>query len=194
LETIDSTRTELNKLPKTLSLVLEILAIIFGLIYTILYIKEMQICFVFAVLGAGIYTYLCYKKKIFAEAFLQFFYIPMAFYGWLNWGDYGVNSYSLNIHLLVLGMTVIAMIILGFYLKKYTESKSPFLDSFTTIFSLSATWLMVNYINEMWLYLIAVNVVSMLLYYQRGMRLSVLLYAFYTYISLAMWFEWKLFF
>lgn len=175
-------------------LVLEILAIIFGLLYTILYVKELQICFFFAVLGAGIYTYLCFKKKIFAEAFLQFFYIPMALYGWLNWGEYGVNSYSLNTHLLVLGITVLGMVILGFYLKKFTESKSPFLDSFTTIFSLSATWLMVNFINEMWLYLIAVNAVSMLLYYQRGMKLSVLLFAFYTYISLAMWFGWGLFF
>ena len=175
-------------------LVLEILAIIFGLLYTILYVKELQICFVFAVSGAGIYTYLCFKKKIFAEAFLQFFYIPMALYGWLNWGEYGVNSYSLNTHLLVLGITVLEMVILGFYLKKFTESKSPFLDSFTTIFSLSATWLMVNFINEMWLYLIAVNAVSILLYYQRGMKLSVLLFAFYTYISLAMWFGWGLFF
>lgn len=118
----------------------------------------------------------------------------MALYGWLNWGEYGVNSYSLNTHLLVLGITVLGMVILGFYLKKFTESKSPFLDSFTTIFSLSATWLMVNFINEMWLYLIAVNAVSMLLYYQRGMKLSVLLFAFYTYISLAMWFGWGLFF
>jgi nicotinamide mononucleotide transporter len=181
-----------NKKNKLLAL--EILAILFGLLYTVLYIKEMKICFVFAVLGSGIYTFLCFKKQIFAEAFLQFFYIPMAIYGWYNWGEFGMGVYSLSQHLVVLSISVLSMIGLAFYLKKNTQSKSPVLDSFTTIFSLSGTWLMVNFINEMWLYLIAINIVSMVLYYARGMKLSVLLYAFYTYISLAMWFGWKLFF
>ncbi|MEN8928326.1 MAG: nicotinamide riboside transporter PnuC [Flavobacteriales bacterium] len=176
-------------------LILEILAIIFGLLYTVLYIKEVKLCFVFAILGAGLYTFLCVKKQILAEAFLQFFYIPMAIYGWYNWGgEFKIEIYSFSQHIMVLAVSILAMIGLTFYLKKNTESKSPFLDSFTTIFSLAGTWLMVNFINEMWLYLIAVNVVSMFLYYARGMKLSVLLYAFYTYISLAMWFGWELFF
>ena len=175
-------------------LFLEILAVLFGLLYTVLYIKEMKICFLFAVLGACIYTFLCYKKQIFAEAFLQFFYIPMAVYGWYNWGEFGEGVYSVTQHLIILSISIFSMIFLSFYLKKNTQSKSPFLDSFTTIFSLSGTWLMVNFINEMWLYLIAINAVSMFLYYSRGMKLSVLLYAFYTYISLATWFGWKVFF
>jgi len=174
--------------------VLEILAILFGLLYTILYIKEVKFCFFFAVIGAGIYTFLCIKKLIFAEAFLQFFYIPMAIYGWYNWGEFGVGSYTNLQHVIVLIISIVLMIVLAFYLKKNTQSKSPFLDSFTTIFSLAGTWLMVNFINEMWLYLIAINAVSMFLYYSRGMKLSVLLYAFYTYVSLAMWFGWELFF
>lgn len=183
---------EINK--KNEVLVLEILAILFGLFYTVLYIKEIKICFLFAVLGASIYTFLCLKKQIFAEAFLQFSYIPMAIYGWYNWGEFGVGTYSLSQHLAVLLVSVLAVIFLSFYLKKKTQSKSPFLDSFTTIFSLSGAWLMVNFINEMWLYLIAINTVSMFLYYARGMKMSVLLFAFYTYISLAMWFDWGLFF
>ena len=118
----------------------------------------------------------------------------MAIYGWYNWGSFGEGFYSVSQHLVVLLISILFMISLAFYLKKNTQSKSPFLDSFTTIFSLAGTWLMVNFIHEMWLYLIAINAVSMFLYYARGMKLSVLLYAFYTYISLAMWFEWELFF
>ena len=118
----------------------------------------------------------------------------MAIYGWYNWGEFGVGSYTNLQHVIVLIISIVLMIVLAFYLKKNTQSKSPFLDSFTTIFSLAGTWLMVNFINEMWLYLIAINAVSMFLYYSRGMKLSVLLYAFYTYVSLAMWFGWELFF
>ena len=118
----------------------------------------------------------------------------MAFYGWYHWGEYAENSYKLSTHVFLLIATAIVMISLAFYLKKNTESKSPFLDSFTTIFSLTGTWLMVNFIHEMWLYFIAINFISMFLYSSRGMKFSIVLYAFYTYISLAMWFGWELFF
>ncbi len=154
----------------------------------------MQFCFAFAVLGAIIYSYLCYKRKIFAESFLQVFYIFSAIYGWLNWGEYNVNSYSLSTQLIFLFVTTIVMVVVGFFLKNKTESKLPFMDSFTTVFSLTGTWLMVNFIHETWLYFIAINAVSMFLYYQRGMKLSVFLYAFYVYLSIAGWFGWELIF
>lgn len=175
-------------------LFLEILAVILGLAYTILYIEEVKYCFIFAFIGAGIYAYLCYQKKIFAEAFLQVFYILTAIYGWFNWGKFNENSYSLTTHFYVLLGTVVVMVVTGYFLKHKTESKLPYLDSFTTIFSLTGTWFMVNFIHETWLYFIAINAVSMFLYYQRGMKLSVFLYAFYVYLSLAGWFGWELFF
>lgn len=175
-------------------IVLEVLAIVFGLLYTVLFILEVQYCFVFAIIGAIIYAFLCVKKKIFAEVFLQLFYIPMAIYGWLNWGEYGENSFSRVTHVIFLGSTVFATLAVGYLLKKNTESKLPYWDAFTTVFSLTATWLMVNFIHEMWLYFIAVNTVSMFLYYQRGMKLSVFLYAFYVYLSVSAWFGWELIF
>lgn len=194
METIDSTKSEISPNKKSLFLVLEILAIALGLAYTILYIKEIQYCFVFAILGAGIYTYLCFKRKIFAESFLQVFYIFTAFYGWYNWGEFNENSYTLFTQLLFLGITMLVTISVGFFLKIKTESKLPFMDAFTTVFSLTGTWLMVNFIHETWLYFIVINTISMFLYYQRGMKLSVFLYAFYVYLSIAGWFGWELFF
>ena len=105
-----------------------------------------------------------------------------------------INQYTFNEHLGILLVAIAVMVLVVFYLKNYTDSKSPILDSFTTVFAFAGTWLMVNFVHEMWLYFIAVNFVSMFLYYSRGMKYSVILYAFYTYISLAMWFGWELFF
>ena len=172
----------------------EFFAINFGLLYTILYIKEVEYCFVFAVLGAILYGYLCYVKQIFAESFLQGFYILTAIYGWFNWGEYGENSYSLLTHLIFLGVTFFTTVLVGFFLSKKTKSQLPFLDSFTTVFSITGTILMVNFVHETWLYLLAINIVSMVLYYRRGMKMSVLLYAFYVYLSLAGWFGFELIF
>ena len=177
-----------------LFLVLEILAIVFGLVYTVLYIQEVQYCFLFAFFGAAIYAYLCYQKKIFAESFLQVFYIVTAIYGWFNWGEFNENSYSRFTQLILLLTSILVMLLTGYLLKQKTDSKLPYLDSFTTIFSLTGTWLMVNFIHETWLYFTAINIVSMFLYYQRGMKLSVVLYAFYVYLSIAGWFGLELFF
>lgn len=179
---------------KRLYLVLEFLAVFFGVIYTVLYIQEVKFCFVFAVLGALLYSYLCYIKQILAESFLQLFYILTAIYGWFNWGNYGTNSYAISTHILFLIFTILAVVGVGYFLKTKVKSKLPYLDSFTTVSSLTGTWLMVNFIHETWLYFIAINAVSMFLYYQRGLKISVLLFAFYVYLSIAGWFDWELFF
>ena len=185
---------EVLKNQKRLFLFLEVLAVLFGLAYTILYIQEIQECFVFAFVGAAIYAFLCYKKQIFAESFLQFFYILFAIYGWFTWGGQLNYSYSNKEHLFILLGTALVTVLVGYFLKKNTDSKLPYLDSFTTIFSLTATWLMVNFIHETWLYFIAINTISMFLYYRRGMKLSVFLYLFYVVLSIAGWYKWELFF
>ncbi len=185
------TKTKQNNI----SLLLEVFAIITGGLYTILYIKGFQYCFVFALFSAGTYTYLCYKKHILAETFLQAFYVLFALYGWFNWSDdYGSNSYSITTHFVLAFSTLTLMIVTAELLKKKTKTKLPYLDSFTTLFSLTATWLMVNFIHENWIYWIAINSASIYLYYKRGLKLSMLLYAFYLYLAVCGYFNLPLFF
>lgn len=183
----------MKKVLKT-NFILEIIAVISSALYTILYIKEKEYCFLFALIGATLFTYLCYKKKIFAESFLQAFYVLMAIYGWLNWGvEFKENTYSVELNLILLGCTTISMLIIGGLLKNKSSSKLPYLDSFTTIFSLTGTWLMVNFIHENWLYWMGVNTVSIFLYYKRGLKLSALLYLFYLYLAICGYFRLPLF-
>lgn len=176
-------------------LFLEILAVLFGVLYTVLYIKGDKTCFYYAFLGAGIYGYLCYKKQLLAETFLQFFYILTAVYGWLNWGaDYTEIEYSLGINLSVLGATIIGVLGVGYFLKKKTKAKLPYVDAFTTVFCITGTWLMVNFVHVNWLYFMGANAVSIFLYYQRGLKLSVLLYAFYVYLAVVGYFRLSFYF
>ena len=53
----------------------------------------------------------------------------------------------------------IAVAGVGLYLKRKTDAKTPYLDAFTTVFSLIATWLMIHYVHENWLYLIVTRVI-----------------------------------
>ena len=160
---------------------LEILAVVCSFLYTFLYIKGLAICWLFAFIGAAIFVYLCYRKKLLAESALQLFYVAMAIYGFLNMdAEWQMNSWPVSKHLFLLGLGSVGMIATAVILKKYTEAELPWEDSFTTVFSIVATWVMVNYVHENYLYWIVIDAVSVHLYWKRKLYFGSLLYVVYT--------------
>ena len=79
--------------------------------------------------------------------------------------------------------SLITTYLLGLYLRKNTTSKLPFVDSFTTVFSLGATWLMITNIPDSWYYWVAINGVSMILYFKRDLKFGALLFLVYLLMS-----------
>ena len=170
---------------------LEAIAVLLSLLYTLMYlIGIIPVAFYPAAIGAAIFTYLCYKKEIYAEAFLQFFYVVMALLGfYFFYYGYPSGTWGAWEHLaLVIGSTI-ATYFLGLYLKKKTSSKLPMLDSFTTVFSLGATWLMIINIPDSWYYWVAINAVSTVLYYRRGLKIGAALFGIYLVMSIDGCFE-----
>ena len=115
--------------------VLEAIAVVLSLLYTFMYLVEkLPSAFFPAAIGAGIFTYLCFKKEIFAEAFLQFFYVVLAFAGIYFFYNGSPNgSWGLYHNLILITTSTIVTFIVGKYLKKKTRSKMPFIDAFTTV-------------------------------------------------------------
>lgn len=173
---------------------LEIAAVVSSLLYTVLITYNIIWCWLFAFLSGLFFLILCYQKKIFAELALQGFYIAMALYGFLNWGE-GLNespeALSLNSHLTIISAGAFIVFLSGIFLKNLSTSKLPFLDSFTTIYSIIATALMVLLYKENWLYWIVIDAVSIFLYFKRGLRLSALLFVLYTLLAINGYFEWS---
>jgi nicotinamide mononucleotide transporter len=143
--------------------------------------------FIPAALGAGLFAYICWNKKIYAESALQVFYIGLAGLGLIGYGN-DVQISGL-FHLILLSGAVIGTVVLGVILRKTTDAMLPFLDAFTTVFSLAATWLMINMIHENWLYWIVIDTVSIYLYAKRGLKLSSVLFLLYLLLALDGYFE-----
>ena len=138
-----------------------------------------------AAVGAAIFTYLCYKKEIFAEAFLQLFYVVMALAGfYFFYKGYPTGDWGGKDNLILITASAFTTWALGSYLKKHSSSKMPFVDSFTTVFSIGATWLMIINIPDTWYYWVAINSVSTILYYKRGLKMGAMLYAIYLLMSI----------
>lgn len=75
-------------------------------------------------------------------------------------------------------------------LKKFSDAEMPLEDSFTTVFSLVATWVMVNYVHENYLYWIIIDAVSIHLYWKRELYFGSALFIIYTIMVTAGYFGW----
>ena len=171
---------------RSIDLGMEAAAVVLSLLYTLLYLRgAIPGCYYAAFGGALLFMFLCYRKKIYAESFLQLFYLGMAVYGYLNTDEYWeVTHWTFSEHIPYLAGSSLLTVLVGLYLKRKTDAKRPFIDAFTTVFSIGATWLMVNYVHENWLYWIVIDAVSIFLYASRKMYLGALLFVLYLLMAI----------
>lgn len=174
-------------------LVIEFFAVILSIAYTLLITYESILCWLAALISSALFIYLCYQKKLLAETTLHIFYFIMAIYGWITWGmaqNFEVNSYDISTNLLIIFTGFLLLIPIAWLLKKYTPAQLPYIDSFTTIFSFAATYMMIHMVLENWLYWIVIDTVSIFLYAKRGLYLAAMLFVVYTILAINGYFQW----
>ena len=174
---------------------IESIAVCFSIAYVILAAKGNIWCWLFGSISVSIYIYICIKAQLFAESSLQVFYLLMAIYGYYNWNQskdkFSLKQWSAGKHLLLILSGAVFAFLIGFYFVTYTEAKMPIVDSFTTAFSIIATYLVVKKILENWLYWIIINAVSVYIYFNINLHLSALLFLTYSLIAIFGYFNWK---
>lgn len=175
--------------------ILETLAVIFSVIYVILATKENIWCWAAALISVGLYMYICYQAKLYAETGLQVFYFIMAIYGYFSWskndGALMISEWSTNKHFIIILSATLITFLLGFIFSIYTDAKMPIVDSFTTVFSVFATFMVVKKILSNWLYFIVIDVISIHLYYSRDLHLTSFLFLIYTLIAVFGFLKWN---
>jgi len=175
--------------------ILETLAVIFSVIYVILATKENIWCWAAALISVGLYMYICYQAKLYAETGLQVFYFIMAIYGYFSWskndGALMISEWSTNKHFIIILSATLITFLLGFIFSIYTDAKMPIVDSFTTVFSVFATFMVVKKILSNWLYFIVIDIIAIHLYYSRDLHLTSFLFLIYTLIAVFGFLKWN---
>ena len=179
---------------KATSLV-EWLAVVSSIVYVILTAKRIIWCWLFAFIGSLLFVYLCYVGQLYIEASLQLFYVAMAVVGWLSWNhsdqQVTIDKWSSKYHVLnVLICATIAMLI-GFLFDQYTQQAYPYVDAFTTVFSLSATYMVTRKILGNWVYWIFIDIFLIYLYAQRDYHLTAVQYVIFTVLAVYGYLAWK---
>ena len=175
---------------------LESIAVLFSIVYVILVARENIWCWVAAMVSVSLYIFICFEAKLYAETGLQIFYLIMAVVGYFLWKEnpnkqqLDIKELSIYNHVLILFIGIILSLILGYVLTIYTQAKLPLLDSFTTVFSIVATFMVIKKILENWLYFIAIDLISIYLYNSRDLQQTAILFMLYTIIAFIGYYNW----
>ena len=174
--------------------IIESVAVLFSIAYVVLAAKQNIWCWFFASISVTLYIYICFSSQLFAETGLQAFYLLMAAYGYYNWNKskrgLNVRQWNTGKHLLLILFAAIFTFLMGFYFTSYTSAKMPIVDSFTTVFSIIATYMLTKKVLENWIYWIVIDTMSIYLYFSRELHLTSLLFLIYTVIAIFGYFSW----
>ena len=174
---------------------IEWLAVGSSIAYVILVAKRLIICWLFAFIGSTLFVYLCYTGNLYIESILQLFYVAMAIVGWLSWKrsspeNASIKIWGINKHILNIVLSGVLSLVLGFIFDTYTNQANPYVDAFTTCYSLSATFMVAQKVLGNWIYWIVIDLVSIYLYAQRDYNLTAVQYGIFTILAVFGFIAW----
>jgi len=178
---------------------LEAAGVLFSILYLVLAIRESLWCWPAALLASLLSVVVLFEARLYSEAGLNVFYAAMAVYGWYQWRYGGrragsvalpISTWSARAHLLALGGSAAASVVVGFLLHRYTAAAYPYVDSLVTVASIVTTYMVARKILENWLYWLVIDSVSLYLYVARELYLYAGLFALYLMLVLIGWYRW----
>ncbi len=178
--------------------ILEIIAVFFGLLSVWYARKEDIKVYPTGIISVVIYVYICVGVKLYADMGINFVYFVMSVYGWYAWTRKDQSKELIKItyctkkeHWISLGMFLFFFITLVYILSNFTDSTVPYLDSFTTSIFIVGMWLMAIKKIENWIYWIIGDVISIPLYFYKGLVLTSFQFTVFLILAIMAYIEWK---
>lgn len=179
--------------------VLEILAVVFGLLSVYFTVKQKIWCWPTGLIMVGIYIYIFFNVKLYSDMMENVLYVFLQIYGWYFW-VYGNKNKKNTVpvtRLKATGIVFWSMIIvagtaiLGFIMATKTDASLPYLDALTTVMSLTAQIIMSQKKLENWVLWITVDVLALFIYSYKGLYLTTGLYAVFLILAISGFIEWR---
>lgn len=170
---------------------LELASFALSVITVALNIRQIHWAWLFSILSSGMYAAVFFESRLYGDMGLQFVFILVSVWGWANWlrGDDSherlqVTRLNAQSRWNSLGVTVLAFVLLAWFLKTYTDTDVPYADGFLTAGSLLGQILLSRKKLENWHVWIFVDVLYVGLYVYKGLMLTALLYAIFVIMAI----------
>ncbi len=187
------------KTATTLNISLEVLAVIFGIASVWYAKKEHILVYPTGIISTAIYVYICYQFTLYGDLIINIYYTLMSIYGWYMWtrlvkGEHiEITTSTKKDKLKALGIFVFTAVFVVFvylYFNRF-DRITDYFDTFTTGIFFAAMWLMANKKIEHWLLWIAGNIISIPLYFIKGLGFSGIQFTIFLILAYLGYKEWK---
>lgn len=191
------TTTYTNATP--LNIFLELLAVVLGILSVWFAKKEHILVFPIGIISTLLYVYICHQFALYGDAFINIYYTLMSLYGWLMWRKLVAGNEIQITHssikdmtkaLVIFSTTAVFVVLVYLYFDRFNQITDYF-DTFTTGIFFAAMWLMANKKIEHWLFWIVGNIISIPLYFTKGLGFSGVQFTIFLILAILGYQEWK---
>ena len=185
----------------TLSVILQAVGIVLGLLYLWLEYKANIWVWVVGAIMPLVHGVLYLTKGIYADAIMQLYYVFAGIYGlmvWLRKPTSKSDKHEGEIRHTPIGWIAplvatyaVLHVVLYYLLSEFTDSTVPFFDSMSTALCIVAMWMLSRKLVEQWLVWLVVDMISVGLYFYKGIPGTASLYTLYCILAIAGYMRWR---
>ena len=177
---------------------LEWIAVAVTLVAVYLTTRQNIWCWPLGMVSVTLYALVFRDAKLYADMGLQALYFALAVYGWWAWlrggedhGELRVSLATNRQRLTLAAIGLVAGILLGRALGRFTDASLPLMDSLLTSFSIVAQWMQTRKLLEAWLVWLAVDVFYVGMFLYKGLYPTAGLYAVFLILAILGFVEWR---
>ena len=176
---------------------IEAVGFVTGAACVYLVINENILNFPIGIVNNIFFLILFTQSRLFGDAGLQIVYVGLGIQGWHQWLHGGRNQSQLKLSKATptLILLMILFVIIGtaglMYVLGKVNGSAPLLDSFTTVLSLAAQFLLNRKTLENWFFWMVADVIYVVLYVSRGLHLTAILYGIFFCMCVAGFLNWR---
>jgi len=181
-------------------IILEMVGVFFGFLSVWYSMRENILVFPTGIISTGLFVYILFIFGLLGDMLINAYYFVMSAYGWYMWtrkvdGTHFIpittTTAKENIWTVVLFVATILFVVLVYVVFDTLDNWTAYIDTFTTAVFFVGMWLMAKKKLENWVYWIIGDVISVPLYFYKGLIFTSLQYLLFTIIAIFGYFAWK---
>ncbi|MFN7044924.1 MAG: nicotinamide riboside transporter PnuC [Flavobacterium sp.] len=179
---------------------LELTAVLFGTISVLFARKNNILVYPTGLVSTLIFVYILLEWKLFGDFIINIYYSIMSVLGWYLWTrkKNGADEFPISImnrkdyliSSLIFTITLLFIALVYYFFDKFTDW-TAYVDTLTTALFFVGMWLMAKRKIENWIIWIIADIISVPLYFYKGLTFSSMQFLLFTIIAILGYLEWK---
>lgn len=181
---------------------LELTAVVFGIISVLFARKNNILVYPTGLVSTLIFVYILLEWKLFGDFIINIYYSVMSILGWYLWTrkKNGATEFPISvmnqkdylISSIIFTGTLLFVALVYYFFDKFTHW-TAYVDTLTTALFFVGMWLMAKRKIENWLLWIVADIISVPLYFFKGLTFSSIQFLLFTIIAILGYIEWRKF-